>query len=343
MDGDGDYDLSIGFKRSISDTNIGDIFYYENMGSPETPLFEHRTSNYIALDIDAAYNLQFIDIDGDSYLDLLVGNAFRISYLENIGDNSTPSYQYVTSEFQDLYIDTIHPSFVDIDNDGDYDLLCGEGVIPGPPSIALYLNSGTTTNPDLRLYDDEFITNPEFFVTANPGCVDIDADGDLDLFITESDGGFYYYRNDGNAEWPDYNLITSQWISYSFPNVRPFYFTDVDYDDDYDLFMESIDQYNLTFYRNIGTPQVANMVLESEILLPGHDILFAWPTLADIDTDGDLDLFCGTGNGGIMFFRNRGDSTGVANNPRIQPYTFTLLPNYPNPFNASTTIPFTLD
>jgi len=33
----------------------------------------------------------------------------------------------------------------------------------------------------------------------------------------------------------------------------------------------------------------------------------------------------------------------VVNHHNNSPYTFTLYPNYPNPFNASTAIPFTLD
>lgn len=127
-----------------------------------------------------------------------------------------------------------------------------------------------------------------------------------------------------------------------------FCFYDIDHDHDLDLFYSSSHggsqpwEKNLRFYRNQGTPQNANIVLEVDDMFPELMIHQAAPYLIDIDLDGDGDLFVGDTWGGIRFFRNQ-EFSSVADNPKIQPYTFTLHPNYPNPFNAQTVIPFTLD
>ena len=63
----------------------------------------------------------------------------------------------------------------------------------------------------------------------------------------------------------------------------------------------------------------------------------------DLLNDDYLEIFIGDGEGDILFFRNWGDSVNVTNNPKIQPDSFSPLPNYPNPFNSLTTIPSTLD
>ena len=350
IDGDGDFDLFMGREASYISPH-GDIFFYENVGSSTNPQFNFITKNYLTVDLShETAKTQIIDINGDGRLDIIVGTARTLHYFENIGSSTDPAYNFVDQQFQGIYINGLKPAFVDIDADGDYDMFAGEAAIPGPPSIALYLNQGTPRDPQLILENPNFITNPDFFVNANPGVADIDADGDYDLFISDDDGHFFFYRNDGSPSFPSYTLVDSQWqgIQFSYPSCgwRGFNFADLDEDDDFDLLMmnlywETIDA-NLRFYRNIGTPEVANMYMETNTFLPGYSIWRAYPYAIDIDSDDDLDLFVGDGNGGIMFFRNHGSSL-VSPHNQIQPYTFSLHQNYPNPFNASTTIPFTLD
>ena len=346
IDGDGDFDLFVGREYDYPSSLVGDVFYYENTGTPIIPQFELITKNYLTLDLGIFAKSQLVDINGDNLMDLIVGTSIELTYFENIGNPLSPSFILAEEGFQGISISAIKPCFVDLDADGDYDLLCGEGVIPGPPSIALYINQGTPRNPQLILENSNFITNPDFWVNANPGCADIDADGDYDLFVTDDHGHFFFYRNDGSTSWPNFTLVDSFWqgIQYTYPNCgwRGFCFADLDEDGDLDLLMRNYYVDNLRFYRNVGSPQTANMYLEEEDFFPEYFIYHAYPYAVDIDSDDDLDLFVGDGDGGIMFFRNHGSSL-VSPHNQIQPYSFTLHQNYPNPFNASTTIPFTLD
>ena len=351
INGDGDFDLFVGREPYYNNT-YGDVFFYENVGSPVNPQFEFITANYLTLDISHDNALpQIVDINSDGSYDLIIGAARKLHYFENIGTSDNPSFIFVDDNFQGITIIEMHPFFMDIDADGDYDLFAGESAIPGPSNLALYLNWGTPERPDLVLYDPAFITNPDFFVNIQPGLADIDADGDYDLFVSDDNGHFFYYRNDGTSQWPDFTLVTSQWqgIQFYYPEYgwRGFCFADLDEDGDLDLLMKNlyseVGYGNLRFYRNVGTTQSANMHYETDAFLHDYDITYAFPFTVDIDADGDLDLFCGEYYGGIMFFRNMGDSVSVGDHASIHPSSFTLHRCFPNPFNPTTVIPFTLD
>jgi len=346
IDGDGDYDLFVG-----KDGGAGDLYFYENIGTVEIPDFQYITHQYLTMDLGSLCLPQLVDIDGDSLADLLIGEGSGLTYLANVGTAEVPVFQFVTDNFQNISSAYDYPCFVDIDGDGDYDLLAGESVIPGPPDIALYINQGTAQEPDLVLQNTHYISNPEFFVNVYPGMADIDADGDFDLFVTSTNGNFYFYQNNGTAQSAIFTYITNQWqgIHFSYPsdNWRGFCFFDLDEDGDLDLLISEVvsagGNANIGLYRNVGTAQNAVMHFEGD-LIAGFSVGIWDMDLYDIDADGDLDLFAGEGNGGVMFFRNWGDSTWAAPPPfsGISPSTFSLQPCYPNPFNHTTIIPLEL-
>ena len=308
IDADGDYDLFIGREHAFSNNRLGDVFYYENSGTSEEPDFDFVTSNYITLDLGYTTMPQLIDINNDDKVDMIVSDGENLVYFENTGTVSDPHFILVDTAFQNIEISGLHPWFVDIDADDDYDLLCGEAVFPPePPVVSLYINMGTPENANLVLEDPEFITNSNFNGNTNISCADIDADDDYDLFITDNDDYLYFYRNDGSPQYPDFTLVTNQWqgISYPYPydSWRGQSFEDLDDDGDLDLLIKSMSCYNLDYYENIGTPQEAIMELVTEEFL-NIEICHAFPYLTDIDNDDDFDLFCGDFYAGFWFFRN---------------------------------------
>jgi hypothetical protein len=244
-----------------------------------------------------------------------------------------------TQQFGGINVFDNQPFFCDIDGDGDLDLFVGSSEIPDPPHLYLFRNMGTPGNPNYVLYSDDFLPN-NYFVIITPTLADIDADGDLDLFVSDDYGDFYFHRNNGTPRRPRFQFETMNWqgidMIYSH-SYNDFY--DIDADGDLDLFIMSTpygigNGSNVAYYKNIGTPQQAQMVLQTDVYLP-YSILYACPRLCDIDADGFTDLFVGSYNGGISFFHGIGDDPFMKdtvkfvmtdNNPQ-----FTIGPNPANP------------
>ncbi|HEX7344506.1 MAG TPA: VCBS repeat-containing protein, partial [bacterium] len=291
IDGDGDYDLFVG-REPVAGSLMGDVFFYENVGTAGNPDFQLVTQNYLALDVGfASLNPQIVDMNGDQAPDLVVATGDQLDYFINTGDSLNPAFSLAKVGFQGISRSVIKPCFADLDADGDLDLLAGEGVIPGPPTVALYINRGTAQIPQLELYDANFVTNSNFWVNADPGLADIDADGDYDLFINDDATGYFcYYENTGTAQWPNFTLMNSQWQGIQDPGGwRGFCFGDLDDDGDLDMLMAQHTAYqedaNLRYYRNDGTAYAASMTLVTTSLLQ-DSVGMACPYLADIDLDG---------------------------------------------------------
>ena len=74
-------------------------------------------------------------------------------------------------------------------------------------------------------------TDSDICKYGSPALVDIDADGDLDLFLGR--GGLWFYRNDGFGAQGRWTLVTEQYAGISADCIT---FCDIDSDGDFDLF-----------------------------------------------------------------------------------------------------------
>ncbi len=157
--------------------------------------------------------------------------------------------------------------------------------------------------------------------TASPSFVDIDADGDMDLFIGKDDGTISHYANGGSSTSPSFsektgndNPLNGADVGY---NSKPI-FADIDGDGDMDAFMGEYDG-TINYYQNTGSSTTATFTVQADA-----DALFdsdvgtnSAPTFVDIDKDGDLDVFIGAGNGIIQYYKNIGSNAAHSFSPQV--------------------------
>ncbi len=264
MDNDGDADL-------LTNNGYGNgIAYFENTGTPDAPSYGPQQSAPFGLPGQGFLLTTVGDLDGDGDNDLLAFDIYSyddtsFKYYENIGTPQIPLFSSVLVQNNPfglpanpelgLYI----PKLVDIDSDGDLDIMAV--VYYDDANFVFYNNVGSATNPNFASPE----TNPFGLSTlqdnevAFPSFEDLDGDGDLDVFvglyIYEDENNFNYYENIGNSSpefAPPVNDPFNLQLQEGF-NIPALY--DIDNDGDVDILTGFYYDYSpngITFCENIG-------------------------------------------------------------------------------------------
>jgi uncharacterized protein (DUF2141 family) len=300
LDGDGDLDMLVGVLGGAFNPNRTTIdnFHYLEQTGPNA--FEARTSRFISnLDVGSESVPVLVDWDADGDLDLLVANKLeqdgtptsRIYRFENVGTPTEPSF-VLRGRLPEIEGDYHYaPAVGDLNGDGALDMVLGTW------RADLQLWWGSEGGGIVR--DTTFDVRLTRGTNAAPALVDIDGDGDLDLFVGEASGELNFYRNTGSSTSPEFTLETDRFGGID-PGRRSFpAFVDLDGDGDLDLVLGT-ETDGLLAYRNDGPPADPRF---TEIgPLPVSAPPYAVPVFADIDGDGDDELFIGGNAGGIQFF-----------------------------------------
>ena len=201
LDGDGDLDLIVANKMDPFDQKTAKLHVFRNTGTAQKPAFALRDT--ITLATAYHYSPNFVDLDGDRDLDLVLGtwNAGVLFY-RNEGSAATPRWvQDTTATLQLTRGSNSVPTFGDLDGDGDLDLLVGEA----SGEVNFYRNSGSAQAFRFELVTEVF-QEIDAGRRSHPALLDYDGDGDLDLLMGAEEGGIAYYRNDGSKREPKYVL-----------------------------------------------------------------------------------------------------------------------------------------
>ncbi len=311
LGGDGDPDLLWGDFFSES------LYLLENTGSCDDPQLERVSDVYPTDDPieTAGYNAPALgDVDEDGDLDLVVGvrnsPVENVLFLENTGTDATPSYTLRTRRFLstiDLGAESV-PDVVDLDGDGDRDLVIGNDAEPGGDRARLHVfeNVGSSSDPVYEHREEPLLPNAEDGFNFAPAFADVDADGDPDLFLGAFTGPVRFYRNTGTATDPQFERAPSGDVELPQGNAAAPALTDIDADGDPDLFVGSSSDGILAFYRNEGSPQAPDFQLETDRYANIEpEASRTNPAFFDLDEEGTPDLFLGTETG-VSLYRNTG-------------------------------------
>ncbi|MFT6243846.1 MAG: hypothetical protein ACJA0U_000174 [Salibacteraceae bacterium] len=299
LDNDGDYD-------AISGTYSGDVHYFENTGTASAPSFNAEQVNPFSLTtVPNNFSTEFVDLDGDGDFDLMHGNvAGEFIYVENTGTVSAPAFG--TPQMNPFSLTTtgsyLHSSFVDIDDDGDFDLMAGEET----SDFHYFENIGTSTSPNFAV--DQ--TNP-FSLSSSTGWLspsfgDVDGDGDFDL-LSGRGGLTSFFENTGTSAVPVFGPeeVNSFALSPIYNGQDPC-FVDLNNDGDLDM-IQANNVGDFFYFGNIGTPTVSAFenIFANPFSLASNGVRNS-ATLGDLDGDGDLDILTGDNNGDFAFYENIG-------------------------------------
>ena len=212
IDNDGDLDL-------FTNGYYGTILFQENIGTSNFPNFADTVSNPFGLNNAISsytfYSTVLADLDGDGDYDLLVSSynyanysPGTVSFFENIGTISAPSFgPEQISPFgltEDYHIIS---DAVDMDGDGDLDIISYSADYYSVSGIIYFENTGSATAPAFAPSTSApFGLNPvttTYFSFVD--FTDLDQDGDLDMIRTDFYGNAtYYHENIGTSTAPQF-------------------------------------------------------------------------------------------------------------------------------------------
>ncbi|MEQ8302727.1 MAG: FG-GAP-like repeat-containing protein [Cyclobacteriaceae bacterium] len=346
FDGDGDFDALIG--NNYQGTGTFTINYFKNDGQGNFSLTpgDFITSPSITFSGNNRTSPELVDLDQDGNLDLITGNQFGAlrffkgngsTYVEETGAwdpvlKTGNPFDGIDRGYQSA------PAFVDLDNDGDLDLVLGFHKYYGNEEYPLeyYENEGNAVFNKLEGFDNPF-DGVDVGENAVPFFVDADGNGDLDVII----GGKYnpgeynatsrvvFLKNTGDAfkeaseaENPFFSIIAEA-SDGTAPNA-------VNLDGDPDLEVVAGSNFNGVQYFDKVDGTYEKIEPEGNPLsglVAGDYERF---TFGDLDGDGDLDAFIGgelapPNQRKVVYLKN----TGSASNP-----VFTPLTGAENPLDA---------
>lgn len=276
------------------------------------PVFSNQTVPAALASSDGYSDIEFADIDADGDLDCFYDSS-AVKFFRNDGTASSPVFLQVVGAGNPLNAlgdNNAHLEFGDIDDDGDLDCFTSHATIAN--RLSFFENQGTAAAPVFLLVEgagDPMDGLNVAFIDGSAALVDIDDDGDLDMFVGGGDGLVTFFRNDGTAASPSFTSVAgagNPMNGFDGGTLSSLEFADFDGDHDFDATMSDFNNNPLSFFLNTGTAAAPVFVQQFGGSNPFNS--FSFPDLrhgiADIDDDGDNDVFLARGGSSIVFLRN---------------------------------------
>ncbi|MBT4526772.1 MAG: VCBS repeat-containing protein [Deltaproteobacteria bacterium] len=297
-------------KDLLVGTEDGKVWLFFNDGTRKKANFHTiKPIRVASLGLETHASPGLFDWDEDGDLDLVVGqNSGTLTLFTNDGDRFYPKWKFTEENFQQIDIGgESAPYFIDMDDDGDKDLVLGSA----NPTVFHYENRIQDEKRTLWNRSTNLFNFHKLIVTGERSSLatgDLDGDGDLDLIIGEARGNLNYYENIPENKVPNWvlkseELIFMTGVQNSSPDLG-----DIDGDGDLDLIIGG-QQGQIAFVENIGTPKSPKWELKEKTYFQIDVGSNAVPKLIDIDFDDDLDMLIGNYAGRVNLFLNKGSKT----------------------------------
>jgi len=324
IDGDGDLDVLLAGSGAF-------MAAYRNDGAR----FSDVTADVGLANVPSGYSLNLIDYDNDGRLDLYVAlNGWNGPMPNRLFRNTGGKFTDVSKPSG---ADDAGDGFVslwgDLDNDGFLDLVIANGVLKDGSVPQVYRNRGDGTF--VNITREAGINEPAHFGTIGAALGDYDRDGDLDIFFNGlNQSPNRLYRNDGGLKFtevartagvlqPAHNgfvCFLQDFTNDAYPDILTVSLAP------WDTVVQSLTRMftvsgpaaihhdSTRLFRNNRNGTFTDITWESKLYYPMGSM---GAGAADLDNDGHLDLYVGTGDPQLSrlepnrLFRNNGDGTFV--------------------------------
>lgn len=312
------------------------------------------------IEYPAAY---YVDVNADGKKELLVStnknmasksvNNIWLHDATRVGGNlqftALPGNDFLYADMIDLGLRSV-PTFVDIDNDGDKDLVVAtSGVLEQTGNnndrLYLYLNITDSLNPVFKLVDSNFVISSligQGFFAAHPTFGDLNGDGKPDLLIGEGNGNVAYFINNSVGSQFSFSLSSRNAFGLTIGTFCTPQLIDLDRDGLLDI-VSGERNGTVKFYKNNGTKEIPSFsntptidslgkVHSREIFtaigtMPILDLVgYSAPHIFDANGDGVYDMLMGSNYGKVKIYSN------------IHAHKDSIAKEVPNPY-----VDFSLD
>ena len=331
INNDSKRDLIVTPSSKVGSENRISTWYYQNSGTDLAPVFNYQENDFLQgemIDVGTRALPVFFDHDGDGLKDLLIttlghfnpGTGNQVSsiyHYRNTGTLAIPEFTLVTTDYLSLstlgigYSLGFYPTFGDLDNDGDEDLVLGEYSgycyyfenTGGAGNTAIFntyvMLNGSDANP--------LVTPTNAGIYIAPTLVDLDRDNDLDLVVGRRNGHLNYYENIGDENNYSFMFLTnnlggvnvSEWWSIEGYAIPQF----LDINGAYKLVIGSKTGY-LHLYDDIDDNISANFHLADSSLDQIQTGTYSAPAITDLNNDNRFEMVLGNERGGVTLFKS---------------------------------------
>ena len=236
----------------------------------------------------------WVDVNNDGWLDLFVANGNLTSQNNSLYINMrNGNFKKVTTgSVVNDGGSSIGGAFSDYNNDGNLDLF-----VTNRNFFKNFFYKGNGDSTFIKMTTGNIATD-----SANSNCghwVDIDKDGDLDLFVLNFQGNDFLYLNSGTSTYNFIKIDTASLLINAGDFSIAAAWGDFNNDRFPDLFVGNAGAQNDFLYKNNG-----NLTFTKTTLTDGRSTLGA--SFGDYDNDGDLDLFVANylGQNNILYKNN---------------------------------------